>query len=748
MIRAATLLHLALLGVLVPSAWAQRIEFRGSRLREYELHPTTNSAARWLSARRPGYRHSVEFGRRVVVQTAGTNAPAFGRLTPRLRVKQQVNERTWLLEGNTAQDAVHAAARLSQEAGITLAVPTQRRRVRPHYPLAPVPNDPYFTRQYSLETFDSEAAFLPVSVDLNARAAWAFTRGENVIVGVGDDGIEKTHPDLAANYAGPNYNFLTETPSGDHVARSLYHGTAVAGLIAAVGNNRTGLTGIAPQAKLASWVIFDETDTNEPDESGFAALFGTGNQEVGVQNHSWGNADYSFVEVSVLEDLALEKAVTEGRGGRGVVLVRSAGNTRQTFTGARAGDANLDGYANDPRQVAVAAVRPDGRFASYSTPGSCVLVAAPGGDFRGGYAGLVTTDRVGFAGLNAFRDPDDPSSYDYLVGSRLFVGTSAAAPLVSGVAALVISARPELRWFEVQQILALSARHLDLSDVELGSNGAGFRVSPNTGFGIPDAGTAVRLARSWILQFAPETLRITNAEPQVIPDPLPGGIALLLRREFAVTNTLVLQHVQLRVDWSHPRGRDLQVTLTSPSGWKSSLLRPGTESEPVLGVWTFSSAHHLGETSFGTWALEILDTVTGQAGQLEEATLILGGRALIDTDHDGLEDSWEQTAFGSLSQGPAEDPDGDGWNNASEHLAGRDPTQREEAFELAVGREKDGRLRLTWPGTAQESYQVWATSGLGRPATLVTNVPGRFPEAGWRLEARNGTELYEVRRSP
>lgn len=750
MIRLGRRVGLVLLVLLGPAVLAQRVEFRSPRAVAYELPSLPDSIAQtaspWLTARRPGHSRPVVFGRRVVVQTTESRTPDFARLTPNLRLRRQVNSRTWVLEASDARTAVLSAARLAREPGIALAFPTQRRRVRPHYPLAPVPNDPYFRRQYSLETQDSTAAFLPVSVDLNARAAWAHTQGENVVIGVGDDGIELTHPDLADNIWETGHNFLTGAPTGEPVARSLYHGTAVAGLIAAVGDNHLGLTGVAPRSRLTSWVIFDETDTSEPDEVGFAEMFGTANQEVGVQNHSWGNADYSFVELSLLEDLALEEAVTTGRGGRGVVLVRSSGNTRQQTSGGPAGDANLDGYANDPRQITVAAVRTDGRFASYSTPGSCVLVAAPGGDFRGGHPGLVTTDRTGTAGLNGVREPGDPTSFDYLVGARLFVGTSAAAPLVSGVAALVLSARPELRWFEVQQILALSARHVDLTDAELRVNGAGFRVSPNTGFGIPDAGVAVRLAHSWKGQAAPVNRRYPLITPQVIPDA--GETTTPARFEFEVSDSLVLQQVRVRLLWSHARGRDLRVSLTSPTGFTSPLLRTGSAAEPVPEAWTFSSVQHLGEASAGRWILEITDTVPGEIGQVDEAELILDGREITDTDRDGLDDAWEQAAFDTLDRGPEEDPDGDGWTNAAEQLAGRDPTQRDEPFVASLGTDPDGRFRLSWPGTPAETYEIWARPDLGTPPTLVTNVPGRFPEAGWRWEADAPAHLFEVRRSP
>jgi hypothetical protein len=97
---------------------------------------------------------------------------------------------------------------------------------------------------------------------------------------------------------------------------------------------------------------------------------------VSVQNHSWGiPEDPQQLRASLVERIGISNAVTFGRNGRGVVMVRSAGNGRSYSNNA--GD---DEYPSDPRVVAVAAARLDGRVARYSSPGACILVAAPSGD--------------------------------------------------------------------------------------------------------------------------------------------------------------------------------------------------------------------------------------------------------------------------------------------------------------------------------------------------------------------------------
>src|SRR5262249_16610943 len=150
-------------------------------------------------------------------------------------------------------------------------------------------------------------------------------------------------------------------------------------------------------------------------------------------------------------------AVTQGRSSRGVVMVRSAGNDRASLT--RADD---DGYSADPRAITVAAVRIDGRAASYSEPGACVLLGAPSGDVDLNPSGLFSTALLGTDGANAISYfPPNQDLSGYVFNSLGFTGTSAAAPHIAGIAALLLAANPNLAWRDVQQILILAARHFD-----------------------------------------------------------------------------------------------------------------------------------------------------------------------------------------------------------------------------------------------------------------------------------------------
>ncbi|MCW5560206.1 MAG: S8 family serine peptidase, partial [Verrucomicrobiae bacterium] len=240
------------------------------------------------------------------------------------------------------------------------------------------------------------------------------------------------------------------------------------------------------------------------------------------QNHSWGPSGATQRGPSPLEEAGMDDAWRLGRSGLGTVLVRGAGNERAQ--GAQAGD---DGFANDPRGITVGAVRRDGHVSSFSEPGACLLVAAPAGDTDEG--GLFTTDLQGTDGANFvnFFPPYEHMS-DYRWSGLGFTGTSAAAPLVSGVAALMLSANPSLSARDVQQVLLLSAWHPDPGHPDVRTNGAGLQVSHDLGFGLVDAAEAVRWALRW--SNRPPLLEriVTNPEEGFIPD---GGFEVVLEPE-------------------------------------------------------------------------------------------------------------------------------------------------------------------------------------------------------------------------
>lgn len=471
----------------------------------------------WMPVQRPGGRGGkLEMGRRVVLSVAEGGSVSALMVGRGLTYVKEVAKGTEIWEAPDVWTAAEQAASLAGEPGVLASYPVMRRDWVLHTPYAARPKDTLYARLWHLENRLSN--FRQRGPDLNTRAAWPVSRGEGVMVAVVDNGVDAAHLDLVARTTGsPHFDFSASiaralgTAEGDH-------GTCVAGLIGATADNTRGVTGVAPGCSLAAWVIFALSGAGTErivSDDALADMFQYRMDDVAVQNHSWGNgSDFQF-GIDTLSNIGIENAVTLGRGGKGVVIVRSAGNGREELH-----DANDDGYASDPRVIAVGAIRVDGRVASYSNPGACVLVAGPSGDPRAdgtedpGAPNLTTTDRRSTRGYNT----TSGDAGDYAQGNLGFNGTSASAPVVSGVAALILGARPELGYRDVQQVMALSARYWDFADPHTLTNGAGLVVSPNVGFGIPDSGLAVGLAKHWMPRPDHRRVRVVRNSSLGIPD--------------------------------------------------------------------------------------------------------------------------------------------------------------------------------------------------------------------------------------
>jgi len=483
------------------------VEASGSR-------QATPDHSEWLKAwPESGSTNFVELGNRVILQVkAGTDLRKLLDGHP-LKISRTVAANVFILQAPDALTAATESQRLANLSEVTCSHPDLRRQYSLHGPYASQPTDSFYTFQWALEhrTADGPTA----GVDLNVRAAWPYTTGEGITIAAADTGVELVHPELISRVSGaPHFNFAAGTTNAGPVSGtpSAAHGTEVAGLAVAEMNNAR-MVGVAPGAKLASWVIFT-TNLLRATEEQMLDAYQYRTDVVSIQNHSWGFVGLGQNLPGLVEQIGISNAVTYGRSGRGVIMVRSAGNDR--LLGANAND---DGYPADPRAVAVAAVRLDGRVASYSEPGACVLVAAPSGDQQAGFDGLFTTDLLGTRGFNqiSFFPPFEDLS-GYVFNQLGFSGTSASAPQIAAVAALILSANTNLTYRDVQQILLLSARHFDPGDPDLVTTGAGLLVSHNDGFGVPDAGVAVSLARTWVNRPPLKTISFTSSDAKAIPD--------------------------------------------------------------------------------------------------------------------------------------------------------------------------------------------------------------------------------------
>jgi hypothetical protein len=156
---------------------------------------------------------------------------------------------------------------------------------------------------------------------------------------------------------------------------------------------------------------------------------------------------------------------------------------------------------------------------------------------------------------------------------------------------------------------------------------------------------------------------------------LSAGLTLVSAHcAFTVTNTLLCEKVRVHVAIQHARRSDLRLVLQSPQGTRSIVSRANLDTNSCV-EWTYLSTHHFYESSAGDWILSVADESTGIEGSVLSASLIIDGVEIVDTDHDGLDDRWEMTHFGSLDYGPRDDFDGDGFNNMREQIIGTDPAR-------------------------------------------------------------------------
>ena len=469
--------------------------------------------------------------------------------------------------------------------------------------------DPLLNKQWHLKNTGQLQGKL--GEDLNVETAWTFSQGEGVRIALVDDALEVVHSDLKANVvAGQSYNYRPAIKGSSYPLPCNFddsHGTSVAGIIASRGSNAIGTVGIAPKAQLVGYnaLALDLT-------SDIADALNRDMAINAIYNNSWGSPDDGVLNAAEPEfEAAIQKGLKQGRQGKGSLFVFPAGNGgcyQVSGSGACQKDnANLDGYVNHLGVMTIGAVDQYGRMPWYGERGANVLVSAPAGD---GTTGITTT-----AISNAYRSD--------------FAGTSASAPMASGVIALMLSVNPRLSWRDVPIILARSARKNDASDAEWAG-----RFNHKYGFGVIDATAAVRMAMTWTSVGDMQSLKrcdLASADLASIPDDSEALNSILKLDDCAIT---AIEYVNVAVHIDHEYSGDLHIDLLAPSGSSSNLtntrLCGSTDRSKnqcgSLAQWTFGSVRHLDERASGEWRLSIQDRVRGKSGQLQGWSLTVYGR--------------------------------------------------------------------------------------------------------------------------
>lgn len=512
------------------------------------------------------------------------------------------HDHVYSVDAGDPDSALQLARQLERFPGVVRCEPAlSRQRAR-----KALPNDPLFFRQWHLRNTGQLGGL--AGVDIHTEPVWTQVRGGGVIVGIVDDGLQISHPDLAPNASdvpGWDWNDNDGDPSPVDLDVDI-HGTQVAGLAAARGDNGIGVTGVAPLARLVGLRLIGGPSTDATEAEAMLYL----NDRIAIKNCSWGAPDGTGLleGVGPLASAALAKAVEQGRGGLGTILVFAAGNGRGV------GDnANYDGFVNSPYTIAVGAVNHRGAQTTYGEPGACLVVSAPSGS--AGMPRLATTDLAGFDGAD---------SGDYTTN---FTGTSASAPLVSGVLALMLEANPQLGWRDAQEILMRSAALNDPTDSDWITNRAGLHFNHKYGAGLVDAAAAVSLSSHWSALGPREHVAVEWTDLGLaLPDNKESGVTVTLpvsARRFRV------EHATLQTRLTHDDWGDLEIVLQSPGGTVSRLAEPHSPVFETAVDWTFLSVRHWGEDAQGNWQVRVADRRFLNRGSLSGLKLELFGTQIL-----------------------------------------------------------------------------------------------------------------------
>lgn len=477
------------------------------------------------------------------------------------------------------------------------------------------PNDPLFADHpgnagYQWHLRNTGARGGVAGIDANITPAWDRWRGSGVTLGIVDDGVQLGHPDLAANAAFEKSFDFNENDDDPSPGESDFHGTACAGVAAGRAGNGIGISGAAPESRVAALRLIAGPSSDMQD----AEVFLHRSDVIAIKSNSWGPSDTgaTIAGPGIISAAALRHATAFGRDGRGTIFVWAAGNGRSMND-----NSNFDGWANSIYAIGVSAVGDNGRVAFYAEPGANVLVCAPS---NGVGQGVTTVDLAGPAGYNTGSSSSNYAWGDY---TNNFGGTSSACPLVAGIAALMIEANPALSWRDVQEILIRTAVKNDAGDSGWSTNAAGFHFNHKYGAGLINAGAAVGLAEGWLSLSAMESRSVAvSGLPLDIPDNDPAGVNL----SFAVDpwDDLRVEHASLEVDIAHGSRGQLEISLTSPGGTTSQLATSRPDANSDLH-WTFSTTHNWGEAAAGDWNVRIVDRIAGTVGRINSLRLILDG---------------------------------------------------------------------------------------------------------------------------
>jgi subtilisin-like proprotein convertase family protein len=392
-------------------------------------------------------------------------------------------------------------------------------------------------------------------------------------------------------------------------------------------------------------------NTGYIDDATIEQLFSwAANQGADVICCSWGVGAIYF-PLSLRQRLAIHRAATEGREGKGCVITFAAGNANRPISGeieeigwsqanVKGKTTWLNGFAVHPDVIAVAACTSLGRKAAYSNWGKQIAIAAPSNNAPPGawlpnvgevLTGPPVTEILKGRGIFT---SDRMASLGYALGNFTdnFGGTSSACPVVAGVAALVLSVNPDLTAAEVKELLQRTADKLvdPTPDPQLKLRKGTYSAQGHSewlGYGKVNAARAVQEALR--LRPAPQAATTEIQRRHQTAMSIPDDDAVGIQSQIVINDNQEIRALEVWVDIEHSFLGDLEIYLVPPQ--RSAILLQGrtlgrqTQLQTTYSITTTPNlSQMLGQPAQGRWQLWIRDRAPQNTGQLNQWQLTIG----------------------------------------------------------------------------------------------------------------------------
>jgi len=593
-----------------------------------------------------------------------------------LLLTETYSDRDYLFQvtEHTGMNPVKLIVKLNEEEPlVALAEHDLNQRMQTY--AVPIPTDVFYARQWHLHTRLTDSQFDPRSSS-RCEDAWQLLNhlgSAEVVVGVTDDGCKLSHQDFDSPGKFANWGYfrgtrLITSTDIDAQPSEMYktganHGTSCAGVIA--GEVDAVLTvGAAPGCRLLPIQWESSGSSLFISDSKLLRVLDFVADKVDVLSNSWGTTPTSLWPLQVTSRIT-QLAQTGGRRGKGIIFLWAAGNENCPISHTATVDVPYtDGWRPDgsgvwigvetsrlfrnnlvgiPGLMHVAALASNARRSHYSNYGTGIAICAPTNNVH-------KYRRLSLPGLGVTTTTGESSGV-----TNRFGGTSSATPLMAGIAALTISANPDLSAREVVSILKQTAAKdlsmdpyprtppaafdtnpiWDISPVAPFAAGTFSDIgaaegtwSPWFGHGRVDAARAVEEAlRRKNGTAQEETVSRFSTPESNIPDNNSTGVADVIN----IPTALTMSEVKVAVDVTHTFIGDLRLTLTAPSGASVVLHdRNGGNADNLQRTFDLSSTPQLGslrgQSSKGNWTLLVQDLAPADQGRLNRWQLDIKGR--------------------------------------------------------------------------------------------------------------------------